>query len=50
MSPYPKCLVNGRHTAEDAAAECPLLGRSKQQRIESWRRQQEEERARAEER
>ena len=44
-----RCLVNGRHTSAEHAADCPLLGRTKQERIETWQAQQQKEVGRAEE-
>jgi hypothetical protein len=33
------CALDGRHTSEEWAAECPLLGRNAQERLEAFRRQ-----------
>ncbi len=37
----PPCLVNGAHLVEHAAAECPRLGRTRQERIGNWRASQQ---------
>ena len=31
-----RCAVNGNHTTEKYAAECPLLGRRRAERIAAW--------------
>jgi hypothetical protein len=34
-----RCALNGKHTSEEWAAECPLLGRNRDERIAAWRAQ-----------
>ncbi len=36
-----RCILNGQHSSAEHAAECPLLGRSKRERLERWQAQQE---------
>lgn len=31
------CLVNGKHTTEEWAAECPALGRTAAERLIAWK-------------
>ena len=31
------CALDGKHESEAAAAECPILGRTKQERLQAWR-------------